>query len=134
MHASIVIAVESAKQANFALYNKLCIAGLWLKTQKYENSTEKTQCQNCQKWGHSTRLCRASAICQICVGKHNTYLHNCNTCKTKGKECPHTILKCANCKENHKANSDTCGFLKSNKDIKNINKRLVKKLPLCKII
>ena len=63
MHASIVIAVENAKQANFALYNKLCIAGLWLKTQKYENSTEKTQCQNCQKWGHSTRLCRASAIC-----------------------------------------------------------------------
>ena len=32
MHASIVIAVENAKQANFALYNKLCIAGLWLKT------------------------------------------------------------------------------------------------------
>ena len=61
MHASIVIAVENAKQANFALYSKLCIAGLWLKTQKYENSTEKTQCQNCQKWGHSTRLCRGVA-------------------------------------------------------------------------
>jgi hypothetical protein len=49
MHASIVIAVENAKQAEFALQNKLCIAGLWLKTQKYENSTQKTQCQNCQK-------------------------------------------------------------------------------------
>ena len=47
MHASIVIAVENAKQANFALYNKLYIASLWLKTQKYENSIEKTQCQNC---------------------------------------------------------------------------------------
>jgi hypothetical protein len=111
-HASIVIAVENAKQANFALHNKLCIAGLWLKTQKYENSTEKTQCQNCQKWGHSTRLCRASATCQICAEKHTTYLHNCNICKTKGKECPHSILKCANCKENHKANSDICSFSK----------------------
>jgi len=42
-HASIVIAIENAKEANNALYRKLCIAGLWLKTQKYENSTEKTQ-------------------------------------------------------------------------------------------
>ena len=44
MYASIVIAVESVQQAKYALHNKLCIAGLWLKTQKYENSTEKTQC------------------------------------------------------------------------------------------
>ena len=42
MHASIVVAVENAEQANFALHRKLCIAGLWLKTQKYENSIEKT--------------------------------------------------------------------------------------------
>ena len=111
-HASIVIAVESAKQANFALYNKLCIAGLWLKTQKYENSTEKTQCQNCQKWEHSTRLCRSLAICQICAEKHTTYLHNCNTCNTKEKKCSHMMLKCANCKENHKANSNICSFSK----------------------
>src|SRR5436190_7700757 len=73
MHASIVIAVENIKQASFALHNKLCIAGLWLKTQKYENSTEKTQCQNCQKWGHTTRLCKSAAACQICAGKHATY-------------------------------------------------------------
>jgi hypothetical protein len=39
-------------------------------------------------------------------------LHNCNACKTKEKEYPHSILKCANCKENHKANSDICGFSK----------------------
>ena len=43
MHASIVITIENIKQASFALHNKLCIANLWLKTQKYENSTEKTQ-------------------------------------------------------------------------------------------
>ena len=112
MHASIVIAVENAKQAIFALYNKLYIAGLWLKTQKYENSTEKTQCQNCQKWEHLTRICKASATCQICAEKHTTYLHNCNIYKTKGKECSHSILKCANCKENHKANSNICSFSK----------------------
>ena len=112
MHASIIIAIENTEQASYALHNKLCIAGLWLKTQKYENSTEKTHCQNCQKWKHSTRLCRGSAICQICADKHATYLHYCNICKIKGKECSHSILKCANCKENHKADNNICGFSK----------------------
>ena len=46
MHASIVITVENVSQAEYALYKKLYIAGLWLKTDKYENSTEKSQCQN----------------------------------------------------------------------------------------
>ena len=45
-HVSIVVAIESTKQANFALYNKLYITDLWLKAQKYENSIEKTQYQN----------------------------------------------------------------------------------------
>ncbi len=112
MHAFIVIAVENASQAEYALHRKLCIAGLWLKTDKYENSTEKSQCQNCQRWGHLTKLCKSSAICQICAEYHATYLHKCNICKTTGKECPHTILKCANCKENHKADNNLCGFSK----------------------
>src|SRR5436190_15767040 len=112
MHASIVMAVENTKQAKYALHNKLCIAGLWLKIQKYENSTEKTQCQNCQKWEYSTRLCKGLAACQICVEKHITYLHNCNVCKISSKECPHFILKCANYKENHKANNNSYSFFK----------------------
>ena len=112
MHAFIVIAVENASQAEYALHKKLCIAGLWLKTDKYENSTEKSQCQNCQRWGHLTKLCKSSAIYQICAEPHATYLHKCNICKTTAKECPHAILKCANCKENHKADSNLCGFSK----------------------
>ena len=112
MHASIVITVENANQAYYTLHHKLYVAGLWLKTQKYENSTEKTHCQNYQRWGHSTKLCRSSAICQICVDKHATYLHYYNICKIKGRECRHNILKCANYKENHKADNNICDFSK----------------------
>ena len=32
MHASIVIAVENANQAHYALHHKLYVVGLWLKT------------------------------------------------------------------------------------------------------
>ena len=128
MHASIVIVVENANQAHYALHHKLCVAGLWLKTQKYENSTEKTHCQNCQKWGHSTRLCRSSAIYQIYADKHVTYLHYCNICKTKGRECPHSILKCANCKENHKADNNICGFSKKQQRYQKYQQKTSEKL------
>jgi hypothetical protein len=111
-HASIVIALENAQQAEDALKNRLCIAGLWLNSQEYKSSTAQTQCQNCQKWGHSTRLCKSKAICQICAEKHSTLSHKCNICKINGKECPHSALKCANCKEDHKANSNICEFSK----------------------
>ena len=47
MHAFIIITIENANQAYYTLHHKLYVVGLWLKTQKYENSTEKTYCQNC---------------------------------------------------------------------------------------
>ena len=112
MHASIVIAIKNANQAHYTLHHKFCVADLWLKTQKYENSTEKIHCQNCQKWEHSTKFCRSSAICQICANKHATYLHYYNIYKIKEREYPHSILKYANCKENHKVNNNICGFSK----------------------
>ena len=63
LHASIIIAVENAKQAEFALQNRLCIAGLWLETQKAENSAGKSQCTNCQKWEHIARFCKYQTCC-----------------------------------------------------------------------
>ncbi len=48
-HASIIIAIKNAKMIELAMQNKLCITDLWLKTDKYIDSTWQTQCQNCQK-------------------------------------------------------------------------------------
>ncbi len=109
-HASILIAVENAKQAQLAIEKRLCIAGNWLIAEKCIENIYQKQCQNCQKFGHVTRLCTTQSICQICAEKHNTYQHKCNICNIQGQICPHSILKCGNCGEDHMANSDICEF------------------------
>ena len=109
-HATILIAVENAKQAQTAIENELCIAGNWLIAEKCQNFLCKKQCLNCQKFGHSTRACFAQAVCQICAEMHKTSQHNCNICNIQGQICSHAILKCSNCGENHTANNNTCEF------------------------
>ena len=41
---------------------------------------------------------------------HKTFEHKCNICNTQGQACPHTVLKCSNCGENHMASSNICLF------------------------
>src|SRR2546421_167307 len=109
-HASILIAVENAKQAELAIEKRLCIAGNWLIAEKCKENRSQIQCQNCQKYNHSTRNCLAQSICQICAKQHKTSQHRCNICEVYGQICPHSILKCSNCGEDHKANDNTCVF------------------------
>ena len=82
--------------------------------ENYKSADTKTQCQKCQRIGHSTRDCMNQECCQICAEKHYTRLHKCNICETMGVECPHAKLKCRNCGEDHKANSKLCSFWNSN--------------------
>ncbi len=111
-HASIVFAVDSEEQAQKAVRSRLYIAGEQLIAESYKSAEAKTQCQKCQRLGHSTRDCINQECCQICAGKHHTRLHKCNICQTMGVECPHAKLKCRNCGENHRANSQICSFWK----------------------
>ena len=46
-HASILIAVENAKQAQLAIKKRLYIAGNWLIAEKYKENIAQKQCQNC---------------------------------------------------------------------------------------
>ena len=77
-HASILIAVENAKQAELAIEKRLCIAENWLIAEKCKENRSQIQCQNCQKFNHSTRNCFAQSVCQICAKQHKTSQHNCN--------------------------------------------------------
>ena len=47
---------------------------------------------------------------QIYAAKHNTKQHTCNIYNTKDVECAHTKLKCRNCGEKHRANSNQCSI------------------------
>ena len=109
-HASIVFTVNNAEQARKAIKKKLYIAKLQLITESYKLADKKTQCQKCQKLGHSTKNCLNQAYCQICAEKHYIKQHKCNICETIGVECPHAKLKCRNCGESHRANSQSCSI------------------------
>src|SRR5438034_6065117 len=109
-HATILIAVENAKQAQTAIENRCCIAENWLIAEKCQNFLFKKQCLNCQKFDHSTRACFTQVICQICAEEHKTSQHNCSICNIQDQICSHAILKCRNCEENHTENSNTCEF------------------------
>jgi hypothetical protein len=111
-HASIVFAVADEEQAQKATQRKLYIAGSQLIAESYKSAKFKTQCQKCQKFGHSTKDCFSKECCQICAEKHYTRQHKCQICQTIGVECPHAKLKCRNCGENHRANSQLCSFWK----------------------
>ena len=58
-HASILIAVENAKQAQLAIEKRLYIAGNYLIAEKCKENIVHKQCQNCLKYEHSTRACFA---------------------------------------------------------------------------
>ncbi len=105
---SIVFAVESEEQRTAILSRKrITIAGISAKIVKYLTSSPSHQCASCQKFGHATESCRATA-CRLCAGPHKTLEHQCQECNIVGRPCPHTIPKCVNCKNPHFANSKEC--------------------------
>src|SRR5438046_9326900 len=104
-HASIVFAVDNAEQAQKAIKKKLYIAEIQLVAESYKSAETKTQCQKCQRLEHSTRHCINQEYCQICAEKHYTKHHKCHICQIVRIECSHSKLKCRNCDENHKFNS-----------------------------
>ena len=80
---------------------------------EYTDNKSHDQCLKCQGFEHTHQKCINATICQICAEKHNTRDHTCYICK-KGQEiCEHTVLKCSNCNEAHKANSSECAVFKA---------------------
>lgn len=83
--------------------------------EKYRHNTT-TQCYNCQLFGHGARNCNRQAKCLKCGQDHDS--RNC----TKPREEEPT---CANCGENHLANSKHCTSYQNY-----LSKRKKKKPPL----
>jgi hypothetical protein len=110
--SSVVIAVQSHKEAEPILKKSLWLFNRQLKTARYLAVKPTDQCGKCQGFGHHAIRCVEAAKCQICAAKHETRLHVCNTCQKRGKPCSHGELKCANCGEKHKANDPTCEVIK----------------------
>lgn len=66
-----------------------------------------TQCQRCQKFGHSFRNCHREPRCNKCAGNH--MFDQC----TRTKNDPNIQPKCVNCGEEHVANFRGCSRFNS---------------------
>ena len=107
---SVVVAFGTEQEAKRAVSNHLYIAGISVKVQKYFNTSPLSQCGNCCGFGHPSNRCKNNPFCSICAEPHATAVHKCNTCSTVKKPCAHSIIKCVNCHENHRATSEACEF------------------------
>jgi len=114
-HSSVILAFGSDQEAKKALRNRLIIAGVSVKTAIYNVSKPTDQCNKCQQFGHHFAKCQNTDKCQICAQNHNTRQHDCFLCPQieKGTTCIHTVLKCSNCQETHRANSFECMTFKA---------------------
>ena len=90
-----------------AIEKDMIIEDTMCKTVEFISTKPETQCNKCQKFEHTTNTCNAFAKCQFCAKLHNTYSHQCDTCKSN-QICSHIDLKCANCDKKHHAKDATC--------------------------
>jgi len=72
------------------------------------------RCFKCQKFGHSSRLCRNEAVCHRCGGKHTD--ENCSN-----------AAKCINCSGPHGASSRECPVWLREKEVQRV--KVVKNIP-----
>ena len=108
---SVVVSFGTEQEAKRAISNHLYIAGISVRVQKYFTTSQTSQCTNCQGYGHLPNRCKNTVRCRICAESHATAVHRCHTCNAVNKTCVHSIVKCANCSQNHQSNSQSCEVL-----------------------
>jgi len=105
---SIVVSFATEEEVNRAIKNRLYIAGISTRVEKYTSTAPTTQCKKCQSYGHIDQYCKKSPSCRLYSDKHYTSQHNCTICKVKGRKCIHLEPKCINCKSSHMADDKNC--------------------------
>ena len=105
---TVCIAFATEQQAQKAIRNRLYLLGISTRVEKLHSTPASTQCQNCQRFGHTEARCSSNTACKLCAEPHHTRMHKCNTCNAKGKVCVHTVPVCANCKGAHTADNKLC--------------------------
>jgi hypothetical protein len=97
-YGSLIIDTPSIEQANRLISQGIVHEGEIKYCDRFIKEARVTQCVQCQEFGHIARFCKNTTRCGRCSGDHDT------------REClkPATVRKCALCKGNHTAWSETC--------------------------
>jgi hypothetical protein len=104
---SVVIAVRTQEEQATAAKG-ISVNGRMRRTTPFLSARPSDQCGVCQHFGHHWQRCQNQARCKFCAGLHLSRDHHCNQCKITGRNCAHTAPRCANCKDEHFANSPQC--------------------------
>jgi hypothetical protein len=99
-----VIDLKRLGTTSLAICNRMC------RINAYFSWTPASHCNDCQGYGHHTKLCKADRpTCAVCAQQHATRDHLCPipTCRAGGA-CTHPPFKCATCGVAHKANDPLC--------------------------
>ena len=97
--------------------HQLCRRGMRLpgnrhEVDAFEEERPDALCRRCGGWGHVTPHCEAkNPKCAICAMEHATKDHRCSVegCRVgRGRMCPHTTARCANCGGPHVTRADAC--------------------------
>jgi hypothetical protein len=89
---------------------------------EWVNRPQSRQCSICQRWGHSSFICRArSPICAVCGEFHPTSTHKFSCLSCEGV-CVCNEVHCVNCGETHCADSAECMFFKARNDPRQLKK------------
>ena len=105
---TICVAFATERESLQAIRNRLYVLGVSVRAEKLHATPPTSQCQKCQRFGHSETRCSNPHTCKICAGRHATTVHKCNICNAKGRSCVHTIPVCTNCRGTHTADSKLC--------------------------
>ena len=98
------------------VFNQLCKRGVRLpgsrhEVDAFEEERPDALCLRCGEWGHVTHCEAKDPRCAICAKEHATRDHQCSVegCRMgRGRMCPHTTAKCANCGGPYGARADAC--------------------------
>jgi len=107
--SSVCVCLNSEALANQMVRRGVLVDCQRRKAERYWPARPTDQCSSCQGFGHHWRRCTAELACRMCSKSHKTSEHNCSHCpNSRGKRCPHTILRCANCDGDHYASDRSC--------------------------
>src|SRR5437660_1512419 len=106
--STMLLTIAGKEAADKAIASGLSLFGKKFQFQQSLVLGPDSICSKCLAFGHHTTRCANTTHCTFCAGDHPAHLHTCgrSDCPTKGKPCLHTTLKCSNCGDNHKADSE----------------------------
>jgi len=106
LHGSILIHLPNQEMAKVALNSRITIAGVLCRIEKH--IPRHTQCDKCQKFGHTRAYCKNEVRCRVYSLNHEGKDYFCQTCQVRDQECPYSRAKYANCGKDHKADDKQC--------------------------